>query len=165
MDTASSSARRPCRSDSCISLGVRDLETTVYYGLCEAGRDERREGEGGREGGRERGEGERGGKEEGGRDRREGGREGGGGRGTEGGREGREGGRQGGGEIERGREGGRERKGERDRERMEEKGMKNRELLLLLAARTWSLWQTQFCYSQFCHGLHLSSFRWLSCLG
>ena len=28
-----------------------------------------------------------------------------------------------------------------------------------------SLRQTQFSSSQFCHGLHLSSFRWLSCLG
>ena len=28
-----------------------------------------------------------------------------------------------------------------------------------------SLRQTQFSSSQFCHGLHLSLFRWLSCLG
>ena len=28
-----------------------------------------------------------------------------------------------------------------------------------------SLRQTQFPFRQFCHGLHLSSFRWLSCLG
>ena len=28
-----------------------------------------------------------------------------------------------------------------------------------------SLWQTQFSSSQFCHGLHLLSIRWLSCLG
>ena len=28
-----------------------------------------------------------------------------------------------------------------------------------------SLRQTQFSSSQFCHGPHLSSFRWLSCLG